>query len=753
MNCVNRAKGKQICIYRKCEVLKKKPGNSHYNMPTTNDQTKLPSASNNKEKRKEMGDLFLGDTKRIKPSGTRIIDEIKHHQQQVPANLKNSITRFDSFNPQKGNPHLQSHNNIFSLPAANNNANFNHGHHQHSFYGNQQQIGKHHFPHHPSNFGPPNNEFIQMKGQFKFFDDAHLMHQIHHPDPFNSFTQAPLHRGQFKPPDHQHDYNDGFGYQGQQFGGNLQKHSNIFDQPVKKIELGGNVVRLPAEKTEKSVRGFKNNTVATEKPLINGNQGNYDHLSYQNNNSFRYDEHKHSLQDARTLQICSPINNSYSSSTDVVNPTSNLIVSIPNSHPLVLNQSKVPSKTAGFSENKQMGFINDFQIKTTQRLAATFPAVQKNEFNESSNVSGNSEQMFGSLGGQQGSSCQLQQVSSNYPNNKANLSQNCGVTNTNELSETDPNWNNFPTEQKNSEIAKPDALGVQSSSQMISQPVHKNRHLSESRDQNVQDTLACPSSALSQLRSPILKGADEPNNRQSSELSYAPEIPFAENNMTDQWCSALADQNFFMPPAANNDFHDNNGNHFLASPGSSHSNKQPPTASETADWPIEAAETLDSDSKHFDLPSAAARSKSPVKKNFGGKLAAVAVVNDIIIDQRKRFVANSTTGFSPNMQQSNISPAESGYDSADFSQNTSTNESSKMNKQISYQPLTSEINYRKINQRMECDFNYPQTGGKELIESSEISRHDSNATPAPDCIQESAVEETREVVKSAALIG
>lgn len=588
-----------------------------------------------------------------------------------------------------------------------------------------------------------------MKGQFKFFNDSHLMHQIHHPDPFNSFTQAPLHHGQLKPPDYQLEYNDGFSYQGQQFSGSLQKHSNAFHQPIKKIELGENMVRLPAEKIEKPVEGFKNNTVANEKPFINSDQGNYNNLGYQNNNSFRYDEHKNSMQDAGSLQICSPIENCYSSSTDVVNSNPNSIVSSTNSHTLGFNQLKAPDKAATFNENKHLGFIDDFQIKTTQRLAATFPAVQKYEFNRNSNISGKSDGMFDSIRGRPGSNCQPQQIESSYQNNTANLSQSCGVTNANDLQEDNPNWNNFPAGQNSSELSKPGSLGVQSSSQMLSQSEHKDSHLSESCEQNVQDTLACPSSALSQLRSPTLKVGDESTNNQSSELSYAPEIPFVENNLTDQWSSSLTNQNFFMPPATNDDFHGSNGNNFLASPGSSHSTKHPQTAKETANWPIEVVETVNSDSKNFDLPTAAARSKSPVKKNLEGKLTAIAVTNDTIKDKRSKFVTNSTTGFSPIMQQSNISPAESGYDSADFSQNISTNENSKLNQQITYQPHKNDINYRKTNRRVKHDFNYPQNGDKELIKSSETSKHDSNTTPRPDYNQEGV----RESVKSETLIG
>jgi len=753
MNCVNRAKGKQICIYRKCEVLKKKPGNSLYNMPTTNDQTKLPSATNNKEKRKEMGDLFLGDTKRIKPSGARRLDEMKLHQQQVPANLKNSVARLDSYNSQKINSHLQTHSNVFNLPSANNSANFSHGHHQHSYYGNQQHIGKHHFPHHHSNFNAPNNELIQMKGQFKFFNDSHLMHQIQHPDHFNSFTQASLHHGQLKPPDYQLEFNDGFGYQGQQFGRNLQRHSNVFHQPVKKIELGENMACLPAEKIKKPVEGFKNNTVADEKTFINSDQGNFNNLGYQNNNSFRYDEHKNSIQDSGSLQICSPIDNCYSSSTDVVNSNPNLIVSSTNSHTLSFNQLKPVDKTATFNGNKHIGFIDDFQIKTTQRLAATFPAVQKNEFNGNSNISGNSDGMFDSIRGQPGSNCQPQQVVSSYENNKANLTQSCAVANANDLQEDNPNWSNFSAGQNNSELSKPGSLDVQSSSQMLRQLEHKDCHLSESCEQNVQDTLACPSSALSQLRSPTLKIGDESNNNQSSELSYAPEIPFVENNLTDQWSSSLTDQNFFLPPATNNNFHGSNGNNFLASPGSSHSTKHPQTVKETASWPIEVDGIVNSDSKNFGLSTAAARSKSPVKKNLEGKLTAIAVKNDTIKDKRSRFTTSSTTGFSPNMQQSNISPAESGYDSADFSQNISTNENSKLNQKITYQPLKNDMNYRKTNRRVKHDFNCPHNGDKELIKNSKTSKHDSNKTPRPIYIQEASVEGARESVKPAALIG
>ena len=105
------------------------------------------------------------------------------------------------------------------------------------------------------------------------------------------------------------------------------------------------------------------------------------------------------------------------------------------------------------------------------------------------------------------------------------------------------------------------------------------------------------------------------------------------------------------------------------------------------------------------------------------------------------------------MQQSNISPAESGYDSADFSQNISTNENSKLNQQITYQPHKTDINYRKTIRRVKHDFNYPQNGDKELIKSSETSKHDSNTTPRPDNNQEASVEGVRESVKPATLIG
>ena len=43
---------------------------------------------------------------------------------QVPANLKNSVARLDSYNSQKINSHLQTHSNVFNLPSANNSANF-----------------------------------------------------------------------------------------------------------------------------------------------------------------------------------------------------------------------------------------------------------------------------------------------------------------------------------------------------------------------------------------------------------------------------------------------------------------------------------------------------------------------------------------------------------------------------------------------------------------------------------------------------
>lgn len=132
MNCVNRAKGKQICVYRKCEELKKKPGTESYSASTTPDHQVEPVVVR-QEKRKELEQLY-SERKR---SRTEDQSEVATHQNfsgftsanqnfvQQP-NLVSTIPTQQPFN--SGPPPSTAHNNPVTL----------------SF---QQQLQQNHSPH------------------------------------------------------------------------------------------------------------------------------------------------------------------------------------------------------------------------------------------------------------------------------------------------------------------------------------------------------------------------------------------------------------------------------------------------------------------------------------------------------------------------------------------------------------------------------------------------------------------------------
>ncbi|XP_039273723.2 uncharacterized protein LOC120347720 [Styela clava] len=136
MNCVNRAKGKQICIYRKCEELKKKPGTESYSTSTTPDHQVEPVVVR-QEKRKELEQLYSERKRSRTEDQSEAVSQVASLSQNFPGFTSTNQNFVQQPNLVASIPTQQQGFNSGSLPSHNNPVTL-------SF---QQQLQQNHSPH------------------------------------------------------------------------------------------------------------------------------------------------------------------------------------------------------------------------------------------------------------------------------------------------------------------------------------------------------------------------------------------------------------------------------------------------------------------------------------------------------------------------------------------------------------------------------------------------------------------------------